>query len=157
LTGTTFVPLGGHHDGGAEAFSEQGVFGERKGHFWQASTEKTVRAKIRRTAKRIIEFGRELNQLTYCSSEVIANIDGEEDLLSDELGIRVRIRDQKYIASHINQSPQTVEAFKLLPRAASRLPQRDWRRHDDQPLPGTAGALTVRLSRTGSRSAAGKH
>ena len=111
LTGTAFVPLGGHHDGGAEAFSEQDVFEEKAGHFWQASVEKNIRAKIRRTAKRLRTFGRDLKQLTYCSSIVVPNVDGEEDFLSDELGIRVRIRDQKYIISHINHSPQTAEAF----------------------------------------------
>ena len=89
LTGTPFVPLGGHHDGGAEAFSEQDVFEGKAGHFWQASVEKNIRAKIRRTAKRLRTFGRDLKQLTYCSSIVVPNVDGEEDFLSDELGIRV--------------------------------------------------------------------
>lgn len=31
LTGTEFVPLGGHHDGGAEAFDEPGVFEAKAG------------------------------------------------------------------------------------------------------------------------------
>ena len=91
--------FGGHHDGGAEAFSEQDVFEGKAGHFWQASVEKNIRAKIRRTAKRLRTFGRDLKQLTYCSSIVVPNVDGEEDFLSDELGIPVRIRDQKYIIS----------------------------------------------------------
>ena len=111
LTGTAFVPLGGHHDGGAEAFSEQDIFEEKAGHFWQASVEKNIRPKIRRTAERIRKFGRDLKHLTYCCSIVVPNVDGQEDSLSDELSIRVRIRDQKYIISHINHSPKTVEAF----------------------------------------------
>jgi hypothetical protein len=112
LAGVNFVPLGGHHDGGAEAFTEPGVFdSKRPGHFWQASTEKTLRRKIRLTVRRIREFGRDPNQLTYCTSIVVPNIDNEEDLLSDELNVRVKIRDQKFIISQINHSPQTVAAF----------------------------------------------
>jgi hypothetical protein len=111
LTGAGFVPLGGHRDGGAEAFDEPGVFEAKADFFWQASIEKTVRSKIRRTVNRLREFGRNPSQLTYCTSVVAPNIDGEEDLLSEELGIRIRIRDQKYILSHINHSAQTVEAF----------------------------------------------
>jgi hypothetical protein len=79
--------------------------------FWQASIEKTIRSKIRRTVKRIKDYGRDPKQLTYCSSLVVPDIDSEEDLLTDELGVRIRIRDQKYILSHINHSDQTVEAF----------------------------------------------
>jgi hypothetical protein len=112
LSGVDFIPLGGLHDGGAEAFTEPGVFEtKRAGHFWQASIQKTIRAKIRGTVKRLVEYGRKLTQLTYCTSIVVPNVDGEEDLLSEELGLRVKIRDQKYIVSHINHSPQTVQAF----------------------------------------------
>jgi hypothetical protein len=42
---------------------------------------------------------------------VVPNLDGDEDELSEELGVRIRIRDQKYIISQINHSDQTVEAF----------------------------------------------
>lgn len=112
LSGTSFVPLGGTHDGGAEAFSESGIFEDgRPNHFWQASIEKNHRAKIRKTVARIREFGRDLNQLTYCTSIIIKNIDGEEDILGEELGLRIRIRDQKYIVSQINHSYATIQAF----------------------------------------------
>jgi hypothetical protein len=111
LTGVNFVPLGGHGDGGAEAFDEPGVFEGKAGNFWQASIEKTVRSKIRRTVNRLTEFGRSPKQLTYCTSLVVPNLDGDEDELSEELGVRIRIRDQKYIISQINHSDQTVEAF----------------------------------------------
>jgi hypothetical protein len=111
LTGAGFVPLGGHHDGGAEAFDDPGVFEAKADNFWQASIEKTVRSKIRRTVRRLKAFGRNPRQLTYCTSVVVPDIDGEEDLLSEELGTHIRIRDQKYILSHVNHSSQTVEAF----------------------------------------------
>ncbi|MBB4212429.1 hypothetical protein EV659_11016 [Rhodothalassium salexigens DSM 2132] len=121
LTGENFVPLGGVHDGGADAFTEGGVFDAgHADHFWQASVEKTPRSKIRKTVSRLREFGRTPAQLTYCTSVVVQDIDGEEDLLGAELSLRVRIRDQKYILSHINDSPQTVQAFNsyLAPQLA---------------------------------------
>lgn len=112
LTGLEFVPLGGVQDGGADAFVESGVF-EAGGadHFWQVSVEKNTRSKIRRTTRRLREFGRTPAQLTYCTSVIVPRIDHEEDLLSNEIGLRVRIRDQKYITSQINYSPKTVQAF----------------------------------------------
>ena len=103
--------MGGHHDGGAEAFTEPGLFEGKADHFWQASIEQNHRSKIRRTVKRIVEFGRTPKQLTYCTPLIISNIDGEEDSLSEELGVRIRIRDGKYIVSHINHSEQTIEAY----------------------------------------------
>jgi hypothetical protein len=112
ISGIKFVPLGGHHDGGADAFTEQELFeGEKAGQFWQASIEKDHRSKIRRTVRRLQKVGRDTKQLTYCTSIIVQNVDTEEDLLSEELGVRIKIRDQKYIVSHINHSAQTIEAF----------------------------------------------
>src|SRR5688572_14462544 len=85
IAGTQFVPIGGRHDGGADAFSEPGVYGdERPEHFWQATVQKTHRDKIRGTVARLREFGRSPKQLTYCTSIIVPNIDSEEDLLGDE-------------------------------------------------------------------------
>jgi len=112
LSGADFVPLGGTHDGGADAFSEQGVFEERgTKRFWQATVEPEHRSKIRRTVRRLQEFGREPGQLTYCTSSIVPHSDREEDFLGDELGLRVRIRDQRYIVAHANNSAQAIEAF----------------------------------------------
>lgn len=113
LTGHNFVPLGGMHDGGAEAFSTQEFFYEdqKNSNFWQASIQQDFRNKIRSTVDRIKEFNRELTQLTYCTSIVVKNLDVEEDRLSDELRVRIKIRDRKYIVSHINSSEATIQSY----------------------------------------------
>ena len=112
LTGQSFVPLGGVRDGGADALSERGLFqAGPPDHFWQALIQATYEAKIRNTTRRLREFGRVPKQLTYCTSRIIPTIDVLEDRLGAELDLRLRIRDQKYIVSHINASPATVEAF----------------------------------------------
>jgi hypothetical protein len=121
LNGANFVPLGGHHDGGADGFDANRVFEtSTEGQFWQFSIEANHRNKIRKTVKAIIEGGRTPKLLTYATTAVIPKLDQEEDLLSEELGIRVRIRDIKYIVAHINNSAATIEAFNsyLLPLLA---------------------------------------
>lgn len=112
LVGQSFVPLGGHHDGGADAFQHESIF--QSAHvntFYQFSIEKQPRSKIRRTATRLREFGRNVRSIVYCTSAIVQHPDQEEEVLSEELGINIRIRDQKYISSHINDSDQTVAAF----------------------------------------------
>ncbi|MGY4457760.1 hypothetical protein [Bradyrhizobium sp. LB13.1] len=118
LTGANFIPVGGYHDGGADGFDADRVFeAATAGQFWQFSIEQNHRSKIRRTVKALTEGGRTPKLLTYGTTAVVQKIDQEEDLLSEELGIRVRIRDLKYIVAHINNSPATIEAFNsyLLP------------------------------------------
>jgi hypothetical protein len=51
--GTTFIPLGGIHDGGADAFESDPIYAGRPNHFYQASTEQDYVSKIRRTVKRL--------------------------------------------------------------------------------------------------------
>jgi len=112
LLGIDFVPLGGMHDGGAEGFVDTSIFEDsttRK--FVQVSTQETHRQKIRNTVKRLIEFGRKPKLLLYITNRIIPHIDKEQELLSDELELRVSIRDLKYIATHINDSSQTIQAF----------------------------------------------
>ncbi|WP_018430111.1 hypothetical protein [Hoeflea sp. 108] len=113
IQGTNYVPLGGTHDGGAEGFDVQAVFGDdRPERFMQASITADSRAKIRGTIKRIREFGRNITSLIYVTSVVVPRIDAEEELLSEETGVLVRIRDAKYISAHVNDSLQTIQAFK---------------------------------------------
>lgn len=113
-----FVPLGGMHDGGAEGFDSDNnelepetFFDEGGTNFLQISKEATVRSKIRRTVKRLREYGRDPRVLTYLSSQVIPDIDKEERLLSDELGCRIRIRDGNFIEVNINATPAIQAAF----------------------------------------------
>ncbi len=110
--GRDFVPLGGMHDGGAEGYLDPELFGDTEAkHFMQVSKQQTYRAKIRGTVRRLIAYGRNPSSLTYVTSVTIADIDIEEEKLSDELNCRIRIRDGKYIQSHINQRDNTIAAF----------------------------------------------
>ncbi|HVH74193.1 MAG TPA: hypothetical protein VM755_04690 [Stellaceae bacterium] len=110
MFGINFVPLGGPRDGGADAFEGQ-IYEGRSTHFYQASVEKDYGGKIRRTLKRLTDFGRGARILTYVSSREIPNSDVEEESLSEELDITVRIRSRKWIAANINRNAATQAAF----------------------------------------------
>jgi hypothetical protein len=113
IQGTSYVPLGGMHDGGAEGFELASVFeDERPNRFMQASVRKDTRNKIRGTVRRLREFGRSPQQLVYLASAVVPQIDQEEELLSEEFGIAIKIRDAKYISVHINDSAKTIQAYE---------------------------------------------
>jgi hypothetical protein len=58
LLGVEYSPLGGMHDGGADAFGGDIVHERtgRAGIFYQASVQVDARAKIRSTLKRLREF-----------------------------------------------------------------------------------------------------
>lgn len=114
LAGIDFVPLGGMQDGGADAFDDPGIFEGTTGRassFYQATIEKDHRSKIRRTVKRLREFGREPKVLNYFTAQTVRYIDREEEELSEELDVSVKIRDRKWIAAQVNYSPATIEAF----------------------------------------------
>lgn len=115
LLGSAFVPLGKMHDGGADAFLDAGVFesrGKRADIFYQASIQLEHRKKIRDTVQRLRDFGRKPRSLYYFTSRVVRNMDQDEMSLSDEMDIKVKIRDGKWISGNINDSPQTVQAFE---------------------------------------------
>lgn len=112
IQGTSYVPLGGVNDGGAEGFDDDELFAdERPGKFMQASVQGDARAKIRKTVARLKEFGRSPTQLIYVTSQIVPHIDPEEEKLGDELGLSIKIRDGKYIAIHLNDSPKTIQAY----------------------------------------------
>ena len=115
LAGIEFVPLGGTHDGGADAFQDNAVYeagSQRPGTFYQASIEVDHRSKIRRTVKRLRQFGRDPKSLTYVTSSRVGTIDQDEEKLSAELEVFVKIRDCNWIVGNINMSPATVSAFQ---------------------------------------------
>ncbi|WP_228489078.1 hypothetical protein [Raineyella fluvialis] len=66
IAGSTFAPLGGMKDGGADAY-ETPVYEDatRPNRFYQASIESEIEKKVRRTIKRLREFGREPRSLVY--------------------------------------------------------------------------------------------
>jgi hypothetical protein len=112
LVGSSFVPLGGMHDGGADGFQEL-LFESsgRPGTYLQASKTGDVRGKIEHTIKRLQEYGRDPKVLFFYFSEVLPTIDRIEEDFSNKYDITIRIRAKQYIMSHINDSPQSVQAF----------------------------------------------
>jgi hypothetical protein len=107
LQGRDFVPVGGVKDGGADGLYDSG----NKRSYYQFTRQENHREKIRKTFERLKGFGREVKNLYYLTSRLIPHIDKEEDLLSEELDINVRIRDRKYILSHINDSIGTISSY----------------------------------------------
>lgn len=114
IAGVSYVPLGGVHDGGADGLFSSGLTESpaAQGVFLQASVQENHRDKIRGTVRRLRDFGRVPTSLTYVTSRVIPHIDREEEDLARELGLTVRIRDRRYIASQINTTNTTVAAFE---------------------------------------------
>ncbi|WDG06867.1 hypothetical protein PUN50_08890 [Vibrio campbellii] len=108
VDGRNFVPFGGVHDGGADGL----LATEKANAFYQITVQSNHRDKIRKTVKRLRDFGRTVTRLVYVTSQTVPHIDKEEDDLSDELDINLRIRDRKYIMSHMNDSIGTINAFK---------------------------------------------
>jgi hypothetical protein len=112
IAGEGFIPLGGHHDGGADAFQGDTPWeGNKSGTFYQSSIEQDHRSKIKKTIERLKAFGRDPRRLIYLTSKSIPHIDVEETELSDEFGVEIRIRERSFIASHINDSVGTRAAY----------------------------------------------
>ncbi len=112
MLGSKFVPLGGVKDGGADGFDEAvRESTERAEVFYQATIEEGVESKVRRTIRRLREFGREPRTLFLVTSKEVKYLDRIEDDLAQELECTIVIRDGGYICSHINDLPQTRAAF----------------------------------------------
>lgn len=115
LQGQNYKPVGGIHDGGADGiFEENGLF-EIEGkntHFIQISIDKNPKAKIVKTIKRLLDYERNVEKLTYITSIVVNDMDKIEDDISEAYNLRLQIRDANFIASNIQFSRQTEEAFK---------------------------------------------
>ena len=111
IAGEEFVPLGGTHDGGADAFQERVFEGKKTTTFYQATREENHRSKIKKTVDRLKGFGREPRTITLLTSRVVEHIDIEEEHVESLHGVRVRIRDRKWILGHINDSPGTRAAY----------------------------------------------
>lgn len=113
LAGVEFVPLGGMGDGGADALNSTDLWKDKRKptFFYQASIERNHRDKIRRTIKRLGEYGRHVETLLYLTSQSIPRFDEEEDFLEHKYNIKIRIRDKGYIVSHINDTHGTRAAY----------------------------------------------
>lgn len=112
IIGVEFSPLGGVHDGGADAFQGAGLYeGTQPNTFFQTSIQENHKAKIRHTVKRLREFGRDPRSLVYVTAQVIRMLDKDEETLTHETGVFVRIRDGAWIVANINNSNATSAAF----------------------------------------------
>ncbi|WP_153018634.1 hypothetical protein [Marichromatium gracile] len=107
LEGKEFIPVGGIGDGGAD-----GIYDSGNGRsFYQFTRQENHRDKIRKTVQRLQKFGRNVKTLYYLTARLIPHIDSEEELLTDKLDVNIKIRDRKYILSHINDTNGTTAAF----------------------------------------------
>lgn len=107
LEGRDFIPVGGVGDGGAD-----GIYDAGNGRtYYQITIQENHRDKIRKTVKRLTEFERTPITLYYLTARPIPHIDKEEDRLTEELDVIIKIRDRKYILSHINDSNGTISAY----------------------------------------------
>lgn len=114
IFGTSFRPLGGIHDGGADAFQSGKIWEDVEpiGIFYQASSEKDVKGKIRKTHSRLIEFGRSPKKIVYFTPLSVPHIDRVETELTDKLNCSIRIYDKRYIVSHINNNSGTIASYR---------------------------------------------
>lgn len=107
----TYIPLGGTHDGGADGFLD--IFEDpTSAHFIQITKEEGASSKIRKTVKRLKEYGREPTVLTLITSQTVKDIDKEEKRLTEALGVAIRIRDGSFITHNINASAAIQQAFR---------------------------------------------
>lgn len=115
ISGMKFIPLGGVHDGGADAFQEDSrplTLNTNPGVFFQVSIQGDHRTKIKSTIQKLKTAKRNPTCLYYITSRRIPKIDLEEVALSTETGISIRIRDRTFIISHINESREARNSFR---------------------------------------------
>lgn len=114
IEGFRYIPCGGFRDGGADGIGGDPIH-ERETkptHFYQASVQQDPEKKIRHTVRRLKEYGRTIERLTYVTARLVNNPDAVEARLSDELDVAIRIHSQKYIQSWINHSGETQASYR---------------------------------------------
>ena len=113
IIGPRYIPMSGVHDGGADGLIEETIYrhDKRPDSFMQASIEKESKAKIRRTIKRLREFGRAPQHLLYVTNRAVPSLDVVEDNLSTDLNVVIRIRDGNYIATQVPPNRHATAAY----------------------------------------------
>lgn len=146
LVGTEFVPLGGHHDGGADGFDDPIFESKAKAeNFLQASKAADIGSKIRQTIIRLREFKRDPKLVTFYFSQPCATVDTLEDDIFEETGVRIRLRPKQYIVAHINHSQATQAAFNSYLQDATAFLTRLGSSGEDRPYPFAARTLCAFL------------
>ena len=113
IASVEYVPFGGTYDGGADAFTDTGLYeGKQSSTFYQTSIQESHKAKIRRTVKRLREVGRDPQSLVYVTAQTIKILDKDEVTLTHETDVFVRIRDAGWIIANVNHSNATIAAFE---------------------------------------------
>jgi hypothetical protein len=109
--GDQFVALGGVKDGGADGFVRAVLEdSSRPTSFVQMSIQENAVDKIRKTANRLKEYGREVKTLVYWTNRKLI-VDTLEETLSEELGVTVRVRDWDSVLRLVNWNNETVKVF----------------------------------------------
>lgn len=101
--GYRFEPTGGVHDGGQDGFA-RAIEGSPT-HFMQISKQEDTRAKVRKTIEDIRKT-RDIERLTYITSQVEAQRDIAEATWSKEFGVRIVIHDQRWLLIQASLYPQ---------------------------------------------------
>ena len=121
--GIDFEPTGGVADGGQDGFLR--ARSGKPTQYIQISKERDVRSKVRRTLKRLKESGRELDTLTFLTSEFFPVRDLFESEIEKELGIQLKIHDKAWIVTQVSLSEKigTILAERAAPaiRSAHRI------------------------------------
>ena len=92
--GHTFAPTGGMHDGGQDGFIRQDDANPH--HYVQISKEKGTSGKVRQTIVKLRNT-REINALTYVTSQEEAQRDLIEAKIKQDYGIKLEILDKRWL------------------------------------------------------------
>ena len=106
--GVDYIPMGGHHDGGAD-----GILVNSEGRtFIQASTNANTKLKITDTVSMLRGVGRDPKKLIYATNQKLRLIDKMEEELKAKTECDISIRDGNYFQYQVNDSPGTIQAYK---------------------------------------------
>lgn len=112
IMGYDFTPAGGIKDRGIDGlehvFHRDGI--DRT--IYQASIELNSENKLRASMEKLHENGIEYNQFYFVTNRIVKNQDTLTDELFDKYKKTVRIRDIKWLSSHINDSQGTLNVFQ---------------------------------------------
>ncbi len=108
--GSSFEPTGGVADGGQDGFLRAKSGKPRQ--YIQISKEKDVRGKVRRTLERLKESGREVDSLTFLTSENFPTRELFETEIEKDTGVQLRIHDRSWIAVQLTRSAGLRQIFR---------------------------------------------
>lgn len=103
-----FEPTGGMHDGGQDGFIRQETINSM--HFIQISKEQNSSTKIRRTIRSLLK-SRDVQKLTYLTSQIEAERDLLEAKLKQEYRIDIVIHDQRWLMIRAKLHDQLRESL----------------------------------------------